>query len=95
MTVLGNQGQARGCGRVHAVPVFLPPTTRKPERRAFFAAVGTIVSTADMIERLFNQPEPHWMDAWKHKIILSKGAGARSSGAMLTRLTKGEKQLGY
>ena len=75
------------------VPVLFPRTTRKPERRAFSAAVGTIVSTADMIERLLNQTEPHWADAWQHKIILSKGAGARSSGAMLTRLTKGEKQL--
>jgi hypothetical protein len=28
-----------------AVPVFLPGTTRKPERRAFSAAVGTIFST--------------------------------------------------
>jgi hypothetical protein len=47
-----------------------------------------------IVKGLFNQPEPHRANAWKHKIILSKGAGARSSGAMLTRLTKGEKQLG-
>jgi hypothetical protein len=47
-----------------------------------------------IVERLLDQTEPHWANAWEHKIILSKGAGARSSGAMLARLTKGEKQLG-
>jgi hypothetical protein len=58
------------------------------------AVVFQLKDVIGMVEWLRNLPEPHRVNAWEHKIILSKGAGARSSGAMLTRLTKGEKQLG-